>query len=271
MSRRELTPFPGKMTEDSRSALPGRKPTDKRVAIVQSNYLPWKGYFDIIHDADLFVFYDDVQFTKNDWRNRNQIKSLNGLEWLTIPVGKNENRRINEVRIPPDSSWTKHHWQRIEASYQGAEYFKEYGPWLRGVLLHERWETLSALNQHIIRTISQDFLGVSTSFVRSQDFAISGQKQERLLSLLESLGASTYISGPAAKNYLEPARFAEVGINVEWKDYSGYPEYPQQHPPFVHTVSIVDLLFCTGPRASYYICGWRSARPPAAILPGHEL
>lgn len=239
----------------------------RRVVINQSNYLPWKGYFDLIHDADLFVFYDDVQYTKNDWRNRNRIKTLRGLEWLTVPVGKDENRLINEVRLPPDTSWATRHWQRIEANYQAAPYFKDYGPTLCSVLLHRHWESLSELNQQLIRTIAQDFLGVTTTFVRSEDYPVSGQKQDRLLALLASLGATTYISGPAAKAYLQPERFAAMGVALEWKDYGGYPEYPQLYSPYEPAVSVVDLLFSTGPRAAEYIWGWRQPIRATVLQP----
>lgn len=239
----------------------------RRVVINQSNYVPWRGYFDLIHDADFFVFYDDVQYTKNDWRNRNRIKTPHGLEWLTIPVGKDENRLVNEVRLPPDPAWARHHWQRLEASYQSAPYFKDYGYWLSDVLLHEKWPTLSALNQQLVRTIAQDFLGLHTTFGRSEDYAISGQKQDRLLALLAALGATTYISGPAAKSYLTPERFAAAGIALEWKDYAGYPAYAQLHPPFESAVSILDLLFSTGTRAPEYIWGWRQPAGTFNTLP----
>jgi hypothetical protein len=242
--------------------------TERRVAIIQSNYVPWKGYFDIIHDADVFVFYDDVQFTKNDWRNRNQIKTSRGLEWLTIPVGKDENRLINQVRLPTDNSWSKQHWRIIEEHYSSAPYFRHYGPWLSDVLLHQHWKTLSALNQRLIHTIAVDFLGVKTTFVRSDDYALSGHKQDRLLDLLGTLGGTTYLSGPSAKSYLDPIRFAKANINLVWKDYGGYPEYVQSHPPFEHAVSILDLLFCAGPSAAHYIWGWRSQGPVSALSLG---
>ncbi len=245
------------MDEFNKPTASTHSPTGKRVAIIQSNYIPWKGYFDIIHGADVFVFYDDVQFTKNDWRNRNQIKTSQGLEWLTIPVGKDENRLINEVCLPNDNSWAKQHWKVIEGNYNSAPYFQLYGPWLSDVLLHQHWKSLSELNQRLIRTIAADFLGVKTIFVRSEDYILSGHKQDRLLDLLAAIGATTYLSGVAAKSYLDPIRFAQANIDLKWKDYRGYPEYLQLYPPFVHTVSILDLLFCTGPKAAHYIWGWR--------------
>jgi hypothetical protein len=213
----------------------------------------------------VFVFYDDVQYTKNDWRNRNQIKTSAGPRWLTIPVGKDEKRLINQVPLPQDMSWSRSHWNEIRSNYLSSEFFSKYSPWLNDLLLNPGRRTLSEWNQSIIQTIASEFLGIRTVFVRSEDYALSGQKQNRLLSLLSAIGATTYVSGPAARAYLQPDRFAESNITLEWKDYAGYPEYPQPNPPFIHAVSVLDLLFCTGPKAPYYIWGWRSAGSSGVI------
>lgn len=228
-----------------------------RVAVLQSNYLPWKGYFDIIHDVDLFVFYDDVQFTKNDWRNRNKIKSAQGTAWLTVPVGDSNSRNIDEVRIP-DASWQRKHWQTLLQTYGKAPHFARYRQYLEWVYLGQRWESLSELNQSLIRHIAHEFLGCTTRFARSSDFGSEGAKQERLLALLQRTGASWYLSGPAAKSYIEPERFEQAGIELAWKDYRGYPEYSQRFPPFEHGVMVLDLLFHCGPDAPHYIWGWRT-------------
>lgn len=230
-----------------------------RVAILQSNYLPWRGYFDIIHDVDLFVFYDDVQYTKNDWRNRNKLKTPRGAEWITIPVGKDERRRIDEVTLAPESGWAAAHWRMIEAHYRTAPHFARYAEFFRDVYEGRAWTRLSELNQFLITHISREFLGCTTEFADSARFTLSGQKQDRVLDLLRATGARTYVSGPAAKDYLEPQRFVDAGIELVWKNYAGYPDYPQFHPPFVGAVSIVDLLFQTGPAAADYIWGWRNA------------
>ncbi len=234
-----------------------------KVVINQSNYLPWKGYFDLIHDADLFVFHDDLQYTKNDWRNRNRIKTAAGLQWLTVPVGTDEHRLINEVTLPADNAWAKKHWQLIRENYRSSAYYARHAPWLEDMLLRRTWSGLSALNQALITTIARDHLGLTTRFANSTEFKLTSRKQERVLDLLRATGATTYISGPAAKDYLEEVRFREAGIGLVWKDYSGYPEYAQPHPPFVHAVSILDLLFHTGPAAADHIWGWRS--PPSAV------
>jgi len=228
----------------------------KRVAIIQSNYIPWKGYFDIIHDADLFIFYDDIQFTKNDWRNRNKIKVPGGTLWLSVPVGSNLNRLINEVKIQ-NSNWNKKHFKTLEQYYCNAPYFKLYKDFLKHVYLGQKWENLSELNHYLIKHICSDFLNIKTGFDVSWNYELSGQRLDRLLDLLIKAGATEYITGPSAKEYIDETKFEEKGIMLKWKDYSGYPEYNQYHPPFIHGVSILDLLFHTGNNAPYYIWGWR--------------
>ncbi len=227
-----------------------------RVVVNQSNYLPWKGYFDLIHDADLFVFYDDVQFTKNDWRNRNRIKTPRGPEWLSVPVGKRIDRLVCDVALPSDG-WAESHWSSIEQAYRQAPFFADYAGRLHAVLSAPH-PTLSDLNQALVRLVAQDFLGIATRFDDSRRHPAPGRSQERLLALLASVGATTYISGPAAKAYLDETAFAAAGIELVWKDYAGYPEYPQFHPPFEHAVSVIDLVFQTGPDAPRHIWGWRT-------------
>lgn len=229
-----------------------------KVAVIQSNYIPWKGYFDIIHDVDVFIFHDDLQFTKNDWRNRNKIKTPAGLDWLTIPVGTSEHRLICEVEIK-DPTWQKKHWNMVSAHYARAPHFTTYRALLTDVYLGAKWDNLSVLNQHLIKLISRDVLGITTTFRDSRELSPQGAKQERLLDLLAKVGASSYLSGPAAKDYIEPERFAAAGIALEWKSYEGYPEYPQLHPPFTHGVSILDLLLNVGPEAPHYIWRWRKS------------
>jgi hypothetical protein len=233
------------------------------VAVLQSNYLPWKGYFDLIGDVDLFVFYDDVQYTKNDWRNRNRIKTAQGLRWLTVPVGAHIHRRVFEVEIP-DPRWQAVHWKTLQQCYARAPHFARYAPFFEEVYLGRAWTNLSALNQFLIKTIAADFLGLRTRFADSRDWSLPGTKGARLLALLERLGASAYVSGPAARSYLDERAFAAVGIAVSWKSYDGYPEYPQLHPPFEHQVSVVDLLFHLGPDAAHWVRGWREGGRRAA-------
>ncbi|GMR18017.1 MAG: WbqC family protein [Gammaproteobacteria bacterium] len=228
----------------------------KTVVILQSNYIPWKGYFDLIHDADLFIFYDDVQFTSRDWRTRNKIKTSKGTEWITVPAGAERSRLIHEVDIK-DAAWQAKHWKSIRHNYANCPYFSNYKDFFDEFYLVRQWGNLSEMNQYLIQTISTDYLGISTEFVDSRKYNASGQKLERILELVTIAGADRYISGPAAKDYIDPLRFDAVGVEVIWKNYSGYPEYPQRHPPFEHSVTILDLLFNVGPDAPWYIWGWR--------------
>jgi hypothetical protein len=235
--------------------------------VIQSNYIPWKGYFDIMHDVDVFVFYDDVQFTKNDWRNRNLIKTPAGRQWLSIPVGKAQDRLIHEVAIP-DTPWACQHWAQLQAHYAAAPYFATYAPMLEEVYLARAWTNLSELNQHLICRIARDCLGITTEVRDSREFGAVGHKQERLIDLLAKVGADAYVSGPTARDYIDEARFDRAGIEIMWKDYGGYPEYPQFHPPFTHQVTILDLLFHQGPSAPDHIWGWRDAPLVTAAVAG---
>ena len=232
-----------------------------RVVVIQSNYLPWKGYFDLISEADVFVFYDDVQFTKNDWRNRNRIKTPKGAEWITVPVGQSLDRLISEVRIE-DPRWQVKHWKTIEQNYRRAPHFDRYRPFFEDVFLKTTWTSLSELNHHLIKVISADFLGLRPEFRDSREFKGIGAKLERLIDLLKQVGAAHYISGPAAKAYIDPQAFQAAEIGLEFKDYSGYPEYPQFHPPFEHAVSIVDALFHLGPEAATSVVRGKAVAGP---------
>jgi len=228
----------------------------KRVAIIQSNYIPWKGYFDIIHDVDLFIFYDDVQYTKNDWRNRNKIKTSEGIHWLTIPVGLQNDRLIYQV-VLKDRTWQKRHWEIIKQSYAKAPYFEIYRTFFEHVYQEIEWNNLSELNQYLIKKISGNFLGITTQFQDSRDIQPEGVKLDRLINLLVKIKADLYVSGPSAKDYIKPDAFETAGIKLVYKDYTNYPEYRQLYPPFEHAVSILDLLFHCGPDSSHYIWGWR--------------
>ena len=229
-----------------------------KVAVLQSNYIPWKGYFDIIHDVDLFIFYDEVQYTKNDWRNRNRIQTIQGPKWLTITCGYDLKRKIYEVKIKNELNWQDKHYQSIAAAYKKAPFFAQYQGFLQYVYLERKWDYLYELNRYIIETISRDFLGIRTDFKDSRVFASQGIKDEKLLNLLRNAGCDVYISGPAAKAYMNTDNYEKDDIKIIWKDYSGYPEYPQQVVPFMHQVSILDLLMNVGDEAPYYIWGWRN-------------
>lgn len=224
----------------------------KKVAIVQSSYLPWKGYFDLIHDVECFIFLDNVQMTNRDWRNRNRIKSSQGLCWMTIPVGSNQNININEVKLG-NHHWQKDHYKMLTQYYARTPYLTNYQSWLKQIYLEKEWTSLSMLNQSLIKEIALKWLGMKTSFVDADLLSTHGHKTERLIGLLEQVGATHYISGPSAKDYIDEKQFEEAGIKLEYKQYGPYRAYDQVYPPFEHQVSIMDLLFHTGPEAPRYI------------------
>lgn len=233
----------------------------KRVAILQSNYLPWKGYFDIIDRVDEFILFDCVQYTKGDWRNRNQIKTSQGKRWLTVPVRQEHlEQSIDEVAVADPRCFHKH-WSTFRQAYAGAAcigYCMEVlEPVFRGAGEHR---TISSVNRHFIEAINR-LLGIGTRISHARDYRIDAGRNERLVSLCRQVGADRYLSGPAARGYIDEALFAAHGIAIEWMDYSHYPEYPQPHPPFDHHVSILDLLACTGEQARQFIAGKAGPTP----------
>ena len=228
----------------------------KTIAVLQSNYIPWKGYFDIIHDADEFIFYDEVQYTKNDWRNRNQIFAQQRKIWLTVPVGMDENRKIIDVEIK-NSVWQKKHFSTLYMAYHKTDFYHKYEEFLQYVYLECQWKYLYELNRFLIMHISRDYLGIDVKFSDSRDYETHGVKHEKLLSLVKAAHTDRYVSGPAAKDYIVAKDYEAAGIKLVWKDYESYPQYPQDSAEFTHFVSIWDLLFHVGDEAPYYIWGWR--------------
>ncbi len=225
----------------------------KKIAILQSNYIPWKGYFDLINQVDEFILFDQVQYTKNDWRNRNLIKTSTDRQWLTIPVKQlnSAEQKICDTEIA-QHNWHKKHWQSLLTNYAKAPFFKDFRELFADLYLGCNETHLSQINYRFIIAINA-ILGITTKISRSSDYAMVEGKTERLVSLCRITHADEYLSGPSAKNYLNESLFNEANIRVSWMDYSGYPEYPQLHPPFQHQVSILDLIFNTGPDAPKFM------------------
>ena len=225
----------------------------KRVAIVQSNYIPWRGYFDLMNLADEFILFDDMQYTRRDWRNRNLIKSPAGLKWLTVPV-QVSGKYLQPIKdtVVSDSTWNRRHWKTIVHCYSKAEFFEHYKDWLEELYLGVKEKRLSRINYRFLKAIC-DLLGIKTEIKWSMDYDLAGDKTERLAGLCEQAGAAEYLSGPAAKVYLDEAQFTRRGITVSYMDYSGYPEYHQLNPPFAPNVSILDLILNEGPRAPKFL------------------
>lgn len=225
------------------------------VVILQPSYIPWRGYFHQISKADLFIFYDDVQYDKHGWRNRNQIKTAQGKQWLTIPVhsgGATEGLLINDAKIDWAKPWAKNHWKALTFAYAKAPYFRRYASLVEP--FYQRQDTLLADFTIDFTVALARELGISqTRFMRSSEIPdIDGQKTDRLIQILAHVGTTHYISGPSARDYIEPEKFTAAGITLEYMVYN-YPEYPQLYPPFDGQVSVLDLLFMTGPEALKFI------------------
>jgi hypothetical protein len=220
--------------------------------ILQPSYIPWRGYFDQISKADLFIFYDDVQYDKRGWRNRNRIKTSTGPIWLSIPVfnrgAQTEHIPITDIRIVWDRPWNQEHWNSIRLAYRKAPFFSQYA----GIIEEFYTQKPEMLADFTIETtiILAETIGIEkTRFMRSsQIVGVEGTKTDRLISILEKVDATHYISGPSARDYIENEKFADAGISLEFMEYD-YPEYAQLYPPFDSQVSMIDTLFMMGKEA----------------------
>jgi hypothetical protein len=230
-----------------------------RCVILQPSFVPWRGHFHQIQQADLFVFLDDVPYDSRGWRNRNRIKTPQGVRWLTIPVRRKGSRArrtpIREIEICDDGDWRRRHRNSIRHAYARAPFFARYAP-----LLAEHYarpvERLADFTIDLTVDLARAIGIRNTEFLRSSSLALDGGKTGRLLNILREVGATEYISGPAARDYLDLERLEAAGIAVRFMDYD-YPEYPQLYPPYDPRVSILDLLFMVGAEAPRYI--WDTA------------
>jgi hypothetical protein len=225
----------------------------KKIAIIQSSYIPWKGYFDIINSVDEFIIYDDIEYSHGTWRNRNRISTSAGVQWMTIPVnihGKSR-QKINQVTINR-TDWSKKHWKTLVQNYSKASFFAEYKDLFEELYLGCREKRLSRINYRFIKALN-GLLGIPTVVRWSDEYKAEGERNDRLVSLCKESNASTYLSGPAAKVYLDRELFRQEGIGIEWVDYSGYAQYSQLHQPFEHGVTILDLIFNMGGDAAKYM------------------
>lgn len=222
-----------------------------KVGVIQSSFIPWRGYFDFIASVDMFVFHDDIQYTKGDWRNRNKIKTPRGAEWLTVPVSyKKVSQLICETHIDHSNSWREKHLRIWHANYQTAPHFEVVMEILSSLDSHTK-TTISQLNINLIRQIC-DYLNITTPMLLSSELAPKGSKSDRLLDILKKLHADTYLSGPSAEAYINKEAFHKAGIQLEYKTYD-YPPYPQLWGDFIGEVTILDLLANCGPEAKKYI------------------
>lgn len=226
----------------------------KRIAIVQSSYIPWIGYFDMIGCVDEFVLFDDVQYTRRDWRNRNRIKTAQGVRWLTVPVTTRGryHQSVEETEVA-SGDWAERHWRSIEGAYRSAPGFRIHAERVERLYHAAGGERLLSRVNHLALLELCRAVGIDTPLSWSRDYGGVGTKTERLLEICRAAGATEYLSGPSARAYIEAERFAEAGIALKYMDYSGYRPYPQQHGGFDLGVSILDLLFNLGHRASSYL------------------
>jgi len=227
----------------------------KKIAILQPNYIPWKGVFDLIDRVDVFVFYDDVQYTGKDWRNRNRIRTAHGELWLTVPVLTKGlyTQRICDAEIDPASNWQNKHYKAFRANYQKAAYFKAYEYLLEEIYLARKWAKISDLDIFATKLIAAA-IGVSAEWYRSSDLGQPGGKNgERAINLCKALGCDYFINGPSARAFMDESLFRDQGIVLDYMSYS-YPEYPQRYQPFEHQVTALDVIFNCGPASRSFIC-----------------
>jgi hypothetical protein len=229
--------------------------TGKTIVILQSNYLPWKGYFDLMAAADEFLLFDEVQFTKNDWRNRNRIVLNGRLHWLTLPVrtAGRFGAAIQDVEVA-NAGWGASHWQTMRQAYRGAPHFKAIGPVLeQAYAATAALDRLSQINEHLLRSIAA-LLRLDTAILHADIVPrTTDDPTRRLLEICKARGATAYVSGPAARSYLDLAAFRDAGITLYFADYSDYPAYPQECSPFEHGVSVIDPLMQCGPDARNHL------------------
>jgi hypothetical protein len=224
-----------------------------RICIIQSCYIPWKGFFDLIGRCDEYVVYDSAQYVKQHWHNRNRIKTANGVKWLTIPVVTSGRLQqpIDQVEIA--KPWADQHWHALELAYKRAPFFEQFAPTIK--TWYERADNqarLTDVNAIFLRGIAE-LLGLKIRIVQDATYPAAGDRMERLLQIVRAANADCYLSGPAARAYFDESVFTSAGIATEWMSYEGYPEYPQLHGGFEHTVTALDLIFHTGPEARCYL------------------
>ncbi|GAC1658644.1 MAG: WbqC family protein [Candidatus Elarobacter sp.] len=223
-------------------------PSGQTAVVLQPSYIPWRGYFDLVDRADVFVFYDDVQYDKHGWRNRNRVKTASGAAWITVPVHASgaveSGTPICEIAVDHRRDWVRAHLETLRHAYRRQPFYARYAPLIASIL-ERRHERLADLTIELTIAIARE-LGSAARFVRSSELALQGRKNDRLLDVLQRIGATRYISGPSARSYIDSDLFAQAGIELEFAEYD-YPGYAQAHPPYEPAVSIVDTLFALGP------------------------
>ena len=222
------------------------------ITIMQPGYLPWLGFFELMAHVDLFVYFNDVQYTRRDWRNRNRVKTANGVVWLTVPVvSAPRETTINQIRVNYQQPWVQKHLKTIEVSYRKALYFQPFFDELSATL-NQKYELLQDLNNAVVR-LCMRYLGINCELAWSSDLGIvTSDKNDRIIQVCKAYNASILYDSQAAKAFIDVPRFASEGIEVIFQDYQ-HPEYPQLWGYFVSHLSIIDLIMNTGPEARQYL------------------
>jgi hypothetical protein len=233
-----------------------------RIGIIQSSFIPWRGYFDFIASVDMFIFYDDVQYSKGSWRNRNKIKCRDGLCWLTVPVrGRSLKQLIIETDLDETKDWRTRHLTFWNREYANAPFLADALE-LLGDMGRGKDKTISQLNIGLTRRICE-YLGIQTKMIMSSELNVEGYRTERLINYVKAVGGATYLTGPSAEGYLENELFAQNRIRLEYKTYD-YAPYPQQYGEFEGAVTVLDLIANCGPNSKGLI---RSLTPDRVVVP----
>jgi hypothetical protein len=217
------------------------------LAVHQPQYLPWIGYFDKMRRADVFCYLNDVQYKKNEWQNRNRIKTAQDWQWLTVPVRYHFPEKINEVRINNTTQWSKKHLQALKTNYSRAPYFKEYISIFEDTLSRD-WEFISELNIHLIERLKDALQMQQKTTIISSELKLREDPTDRLIDICKALGADTYLAGQGGADYMDAARFEKNGLKVIMQEFK-HPVYSQLFGDFQPHLSIVDLLFNCGPES----------------------
>jgi hypothetical protein len=223
-----------------------------KAGVIQSCFVPWRGFFDFIGSVDLFVFHDDIQYTKGDWRNRNKLKTSEGTSWITVPVHyRSVEQLICDTHVDESTDWRSRHTRLWRSHYMNAPFLDDLLALLGDLDRNSQNLTISTLNIGLIRRI-MEYLNISTPLTMSTDYQLKGYRTERLIDLLRKTGAKKYLSGPAADVYLDKEAFRKAGIGLEYKSYD-YEPYPQLWGKFIGEVTVLDLIANCGPQAKKYV------------------
>jgi hypothetical protein len=226
------------------------------IVVLQPGYLPWLGFFDQLRRCDVFVYYDDVQYDKHGWRNRNRIKTQQGPQWLTVPVrhGGLGFPKILDVEIDTRTPWARKHVLSIRQAYARAPFLARYLPGVEE-LLHAPWRQLVELDLALAGLMAES-LGLRRRIERSSALGIGGERSERLVRICRHFGGTKYVSGNVASDYLDVPLFERNGIAVEWQDFT-HPVYPQLHGEFMPYMSALDLLLNCGDESAAVLASAR--------------